>query len=170
MPCASSSDSPYSTNGLRITLPKPCTPGCVNRASTGGPASVIATATSLAVSALLLGLPMTSRSIPQLMPDGSSPSGGTDCLSGDMVRAIALPARPAAPRRPSDHQLSRGRATGLGPDSARFLAVVSAENHEGNTGDTIADTGARETGAWALACSVRPSSAVPAMTIAENIL
>src|SRR6185503_17058093 len=134
MPCASSIDSPYSTNGLRITLPK------------------------------------TSRSIPQLMPDGSSPSGGTDCLSGDMVRAIAFPARPAALRRPSDHQLSRGRATELDPDSTRFPPVVSAEDHEGNTGDTIADAGARETGAWALACSVRPSRAVPAMTIAETIL
>src|SRR4029079_4703101 len=147
---------------LRITLPKPCTPGCVNRASTGGPASTNATATSLAFSALLLGLPMTSRSIPQLMPDGSSPSGGTDCLSGDMVRAIALPARPAALRRPSDHQLSRGRATELGRDSTLFLPVESAENHEGNTGDTMADTGARDPGAWALAGPLDPSSAVPA--------
>ena len=91
-------------------------------------------------------------------------------MSGDMVRPIALPARPAAPRRPSDHQLSRGRATELGRDSAWFLPVVSAENHEGNTGDTIAETGARDTGAWALACSLGPSSAVPAMTIAETIL
>src|SRR6185503_9357862 len=112
MPCASSIDSPYSTNGLRITLPK------------------------------------TSRSIPQLMPDGSSPSGGTDCLSGDMVRAIAFPARPAALRRPSDHQLSRGRATELGRDSTLFLPVESAENHEANTGDTMAGTGARDPGAW----------------------
>ena len=48
--------------------------------------------------------------------------------------------------------------------------MVSAENHEGNTGDTIADTGARETGAWAQACSVRPGCAAPAMTIAENSL